>query len=214
MTLWCSNRRRPAFDERGITFARARITGIRLQRQLRAVTDSLDAAQSRLRRLGDNLSDHDWSKRPGPGKWSAAECVEHLNLTSKAYLPLLRDAVARAKKRGGAPQKHYRRDPLGWLLSMMFGPLRHLGKFRIVSVKTTPAFVPKAGRSRSEILSDFVRLQGQLGALIMSGDGLPLDRVKIVSPFGGRLKYSAYSALVIIARHQHRHIQQAGEAAA
>ncbi len=185
-----------------------------MQKQLRAITDSLRSAQRRLRRLSDNLSDQNWSKHPGPGRWSAAECVEHLNLTSRAYLPLLRDAVARAKEIGGARQKHYRRDALGWFMSMMIGPLRHVGKFRIGRVKTAPAFVPKGGRSRSEILSDFVRLQAEFAALIRSGDGLPLDQVKIVSPFGGRMKYSAYSALVIVARHQHRHIQQAEEAAA
>jgi hypothetical protein len=184
-----------------------------VQKQLRAISDSLESAQSRLRRLSDKLSDADWSKRPGPNRWSAAECVEHLNLTSKAYVPLLRDAVARAKKIGGAPRKHYRRDPFGWFLSTMIGPLRHLGKFRIGRIKTTPKFVPRAERSRSEILSDFVRLQGELAALIRSGDQLPLDQVKIVSPFGERMKYSAYSALVIVARHQHRHLQQAEESA-
>ena len=185
-----------------------------MQEQLRAVADSLESAQSRLRRLSDKISNESWSKRPGSERWSAAECVEHLNLTSKAYLPLLRDAVARAKESGGARQKHYRRDPLGWFMSMMIGPLHHLGKIRIAPVKTTSAFVPRVGRSRSEILSDFVRLQAELAALIRSGDGLPLDGVKIVSPFGGRMKYSAYSALVIVERHQHRHLQQAEEAAA
>jgi hypothetical protein len=185
-----------------------------VQQQLRSVTDSLESAQSRLRRLSDMLSDADWSKRPGPDRWSAAECVEHLNLTSKAYVPLLREALARTKKIGGGPRKHYRRDPLGWFMSAMIGPLRHLGKYRVGRIKTTPKFVPKAGRSRTEILSDFVRLQAELVALIRSGDQLPLDQVKIVSPFGGRMKYSAYSALVIVARHQHRHIDQAEEAAA
>lgn len=185
-----------------------------MQKQLRAVSDSLESAQSRLRRLSDKLSDADWNKRPAPNRWSAAECVEHLNLTSNAYVPLLRDAVARAKKIGGAPRKHYRRDPLGWFMSMMIGPVRHLGTFRLVRVKTTPRFVPKAGRSRSETLSDFVRLQAELAALIRSGDQLPLAQVKIISPFGERMKYSAYSALVIVARHQHRHLEQAEEAAA
>lgn len=185
-----------------------------MQKQLRAVSDSLESAQSRLRRLSDKVSDGDWSKRPGPNRWSAAECVEHLNLTSQAYVPLLRDALARAKKIGGAPRKHYRRDPLGWFLSTMIGPRRRFGKFRMMRMPTTPTFVPKAGRSRSEILSDFVRLQAELAALIRSGDQLPLDKVKIVSPFGGRMKYSAYSAFVIVARHQHRHIEQAEEAAA
>jgi hypothetical protein len=185
-----------------------------VQRQLKAITDSLRSAQTRLRRLSDHLSDEDWNKRPGPGRWSASECVEHLNLTSMAYLALLPDAVLRAKKRGGPAQKHYRRDALGWFMSMMIGPLRRLGKVRIMPVKTTPEFLPKRGRSKKQILSDFVRLQAELAAVIRSGDRLPLDQVKIVSPFGGRMKYSAYSALVIIARHQHRHLDQAEEAAA
>jgi hypothetical protein len=42
---------------------------------------------------------------------------------------------------------------------------------------------------------------------------LAIDGAKIVSPFGGRMKYNAYSALVIISRHQHRHLEQAEEAA-
>jgi hypothetical protein len=95
----------------------------------------------------------------------------------------------------------------------MFAPLRRLGNFKIGRVKTTPAFVPKPGRSRTEILSDFVRLQAELISLVRSADGLPIDDVKIVSPFGGRMKYNAYSALVIVARHQHRHLEQAEEAA-
>lgn len=184
-----------------------------MQRQLKAITDSLRSAQSKVRRLSHNLSDADWKKRPGPGRWSASECVEHLNLTSKAYLALLPDAISRAKKLDRPAQKHYRRDALGWFMSMMIGPLRHVGKFRIMRVKTTPKFVPKAGRAKTEILSEFVRLQAELAAVIRSADRLPVDQVKIVSPFGGRMKYSAYSALVIIARHQHRHIQQAEEAA-
>lgn len=184
-----------------------------MQKQLRAITNSLESAQTRLRRLSDKVSDTDWNRRPGPEKWSAGECVEHLNLTSKAYLPLLRDAVSRARKSSDPPRKHYRRDPLGWLFSLMVGPIRGLGKLHMPRVKTSTAFVPKAGRSRTVTLSEFVRLQSELESVIRSGDGLPLDSVKIVSPFGGRMKYSAYSALIIVAQHQHRHIEQAEKAA-
>jgi hypothetical protein len=35
----------------------------------------------------------------------------------------------------------------------------------------------------------------------------------IVFPFGERMKYNTYSGLVIVTRHQHRHIQQAEQAA-
>ncbi len=184
-----------------------------MQKQLAAIVETLESAQSRLRTLADKLSENEWSKRPGPDRWSAAGCVEHLNLTSRAYLPLLRDATAAAREKGGDPRTHYRRDSLGWFMSMMIGPLHHVGKFPVMRVKTTAPFVPKGGQSRSQLLSDFVRLQADLITLIRSADGLPLDAVKIVSPFGGRMKYNAYSALVIVARHEQRHIEQAEQAA-
>jgi hypothetical protein len=184
-----------------------------VQRQLSAVVESFEAAQSRLRALTDKISDKGWKKRPDANRWSASDCVEHLNLTSRAYLPLLRDATAHAREIGGPPTKHYKRDSLGWFMSKMIGPMRHLGKFKLVRVKTTPSFVPKGGQSRTQLLSEFVRLQADLITLIRSADGLPLDEVRIVSPFGGRMKYTAYSALVIVASHQHRHIEQAEESA-
>jgi len=96
----------------------------------------------------------------------------------------------------------------------MIGPLRHLGKARVGKIKTTPPFVPKGGKSREALLSDFVRLQSEFITLVRRADGLPIDRVKIVSPFGGKMRYNAYSAIVIVARHEHRHLQQAEEAAA
>jgi hypothetical protein len=184
-----------------------------VQKQLARIIESLESAQSRLRRLTDKLPESNWTKRPEAEGWSAAECVEHLNLTSRAYVPLLRDALAEAKSIHRSPKKHYRRDALGWFMSQMIGPLRHVGRIPLVKVSTTPPFVPRAHRSRTEILSNFVRLQGELISLAQSADGLAIDEVKIVSPFGGRMKYNAYSALIIVSRHQHRHLDQAQEAA-
>ena len=170
-----------------------------MQRQLAAISESLESAQSRLRSWSDRVSERDWSRKPGPERWSAANCVEHLNLTSEAYVPLLRDALAEARELGRSPTTlHYSRDALGWFMSMMIGPMRHIGKFRIGRVKTT---------------SDFVRLQAELLTIVRNSDGLPIDRVRIVSPFGGKMRYNAYSALVIVARHQHRHLDQAEAAA-
>jgi hypothetical protein len=184
-----------------------------VQKQLAAVIETLESAQSRLRSLADKVSDKEWSKRPGPDRWSAAGCVEHLNLTSRAYIPLLRDATVDARGIGGDPRTRYRRDALGWFMSIMIGPVNRVGSLPVMRIKTTAPFVPKGGQSRDKLLSDFVKLQADLITLVRAADALPLDRVKIVSPFGGRMKYSAYSALVIVAQHQHRHIQQAERAA-
>jgi hypothetical protein len=182
-----------------------------VQQQLGELVDSLKAAQSRLRALTDKLSDSAWSAKPGPDRWSPAECIEHLNLTSRAYMPLLHDAVGKSRKMRGAPTTHYRRDPIGWFMSVMMAPRRQR-KVPLPRIKTTKDFIPRGERSRTEILSEFVQLQGALVTLVQSADGLPIDKFKIVSPFGGKMKYNTYSALVIVARHEHRHLQQAEEA--
>ena len=185
-----------------------------MQNQLAALIDSLEDAQARLRRLSDSTPETTWNNRPGPERWSAADCVEHLNMTSRAYIPLLRDALVEARQLNAPATTHYRRDPLGWFLSMMIGPMHRIGKFRIGKITTTADFVPKGGQSPEQLLSEFVRMQSVLVTIVRSADALPLDRVKIVSPFGGRMHYSAYSALDVVARHQHRHIDQAQEALA
>jgi hypothetical protein len=183
-----------------------------MQQQLGAIVAELESAQTRLHRLADQLPDARWKSRPGQYRWSAAECVEHLNITSKAYLPRLRRALEAATP---SPRvTHHRRDFLGWLFSALVGPMPRLGKTKIGRVKTPPEFVPSSAPERAVAIAEFDRLQGELIDVTRQADGYPLGEMKIISPFGGRIRYNFYSALRILPRHQERHIEQAEDAAA
>ena len=72
-------------------------------------------------------------------------------------------------------------------------------------------FSPRGNQTREQLLSEFVRLQSDLITIVRSADGLPIDKVKIQSPFGN-MRYNAYSALEIVTQHEHRHLQQAEDA--
>jgi len=183
-----------------------------MQHQLASIVSEFESAQTRLHRLSDKLPDARWKSRPGPERWSAAECVEHLNLTSRAYVPLLRRALESATK-SPAPAGYYRRDFLGWLFSSMVGPLWTLGKRPVGRVKTTDDFVPKATPGRTEAVAEFDRLQEELIGITRRTEDYPISEIRIVSPFGGRIRYNVYSALRILPRHQYRHLEQAEEAA-
>lgn len=183
-----------------------------MQKQLSALVDSLESAQGKLRSLSDRISEAQWRKQPVADAWSAADCVEHLNITSRAYVPLLREAIDRARLMRARPTQSYRMDFVGRFMAFMMRPMKHIGKFKIGRVKTTGKFTPRGGQTREQLLSDFVRLQSELISIIRTADGLPIDRVKIQSPFG-KMRYNAYSALEIVAQHEHRHLQQAAEAA-
>jgi hypothetical protein len=179
-----------------------------MQEQLQAVVDEFKSAQTRLHSLARSVSEQAWARRPDPGRWSVGECVAHLNLTSAAYLPILDDALVRARQLSGARVVHggYRRDLAGWLLWKMSGP-RVL--FR---VKTAPAFVPVETVAPSRLVSEFDRLQMEQIDRVREARGLSIDQIKVTSPFNARIKYNLYACLTILPRHQHRHLWQAEQA--
>jgi hypothetical protein len=132
--------------------------------------------------------------------------VAHLNLTADAMLPLIRKGFEEARRLQRPPGARYRRDILGWLL---WRSISTPGRFKS---KTTAAFVPSADRPAEEIMAEFERLQADQIAVARQAEGLPIDHVKIVSPFNASVRYNVFSALSILSRHQHRHLWQAEQA--
>jgi len=175
-----------------------------VQGQLQAIIEDFESAQQRLDDLVSGLSDEQWSGTVDPTRWSASQCVQHLNLTSRAFIPIVREALEKCRVLDGKPPVRYRLDFSGWMVWRASGPTRGFGR-----ISTTPAFVPTGNPSRKVVLDEFAQLQQEQVKCVREADGLPLGNVRIVSPFNSRLRYSVYSALSILPRHQHRHIRQA-----
>lgn len=171
--------------------------------QLEALAEEFLEALDRLHLLAEGVAANRWAYRTDPRRWSVAECVDHLNLTSLAYRPLLERAVGEARALGGPSPSRHRHTPLGWLLWRTMGPPVRL------RTKTLPAFVPTVTAPAEELVAEFERLQDLQMAQLRAADGLPLGRVRITSPFNARVRYNLYSCFAILARHQHRHLWQA-----
>ena len=174
--------------------------------QLQLVIDEFESARARLRRIVYDVPAHQWSTRPAPERWSIGECVAHLNMTAAAYVPLLRDGLARARACGTPAPRRYRRDFVGWMLWRGSGPPVN------VRVKTTAPFIPQSAAGPASLLEDFERYQDAQIACVRAADGLAVQRISTVSVFNPRFKYSLFSALTILPRHQHRHLWQAEQA--
>ena len=171
-----------------------------------AIAADFAVASRRLDALEQALASEQWKRRPAEQGWSAIECIQHLNLTAEATLPRLREGIGRASRLDEPVRASYRRDFFGWLL---WRGLRQPGRFK---TKTAPSFVPDANRPVPEVLASFRRLQNEQIACVGDADGLPIDRVRIASPFNERIRYSVYSALTILAVHQLGHLWQAEQA--
>jgi len=163
-----------------------------VDRQLSAIVADLQAVEQRLRLLQDSLPRRVWCQPPAAGRWSPADCVAHLNLTSSTALPLIREGLRDAANSGKESASRYRRDVVGWLVWKLIAPSNRL-------------------RSR---MDDFARLQSELIGCVREADQLPIDRVTVRSPYDARLTCNLYAALTLIPRHQQRHVLQAERAAA
>ncbi|HEU4996639.1 MAG TPA: DinB family protein [Gemmatimonadaceae bacterium] len=178
-----------------------------MQEQLAAIAERFERVQGRLHDLVADTPIERWGVRADPARWSVAECVAHLNLTAQAYLPMLRDAFSDAQFAKVPAPRRYRRDLIGWLLSASMAPKRWVGV--LGKSKTIPVFVPGGDLQQSTTVAEFDRLHVQLIQLTLSAEGLPLQAMRIVSPFNARLSYNAYSCLMILPRHDERHLWQA-----
>jgi hypothetical protein len=178
----------------------------RVEPQLSAIIEDLQAAVQRLDTLRSMVSDAAWTHRPGVARWSPAECVAHLNLTSQALIPVLRVGLEQASTEARAGSR-YRRDLVGWVIWKVIAPSTRL------RTRTVPAFMPSGEGSPAEILADFKRLQSDIIACVRSAEGRAIDHVKLASPYDARVRYNLYAALTLVPRHQHRHLLQAERAA-
>jgi DinB superfamily len=179
-----------------------------VDRQLSAIVADLQAVEQRLRLLQDSLPRRVWCQPPAAGRWSPADCVAHLNLTSSTALPLIREGLRDAANSGKESASRYRRDVVGWFVWKLIAPSNGLRS------RTIKAWVPAAGESHETVMDDFARLQSETIACVREADRLPIDRVTLRSPFDARLTCNLYAALTLIPRHQQRHVMQAERAAA
>jgi hypothetical protein len=168
--------------------------------------DELRNTEDRLTTLSGAVEERVLATRPSAEEWSAAECIAHLNLTTRAYLPLLQ-AAAESLRRGGAIAKRPpRRDFVGWMLCRVLEPPARQ------RTRTTAAFIPDGSPDVGSALTGFEELQEALIAFVDGARDLAFDRARVQSPFDRRMRYNAWSALKILAAHQRRHLAQAASA--
>ena len=161
----------------------------------------------RARRLAGTLDPATLMRRPRPESWSVAECLAHLNLSVDAYFPVWARELVPDRRKGAAASGNYRLDFWGRILIWTLEPPP---KFRFPAPRN---FQPPTAVSAETILQEFLDRQDKIIAALHAADGIAIDRIKIVSPFDARVRYSIWSSFRVTAAHERRHLWQAERAA-
>jgi hypothetical protein len=151
------------------------------------------------------LSDEQLTRRPEPGRWSVAECIDHLNVTARAYLPRIDEAIADAIRRG-----LYGEGPFtyNWIGRLLIYALEPPPRFR---TKAPELFEPGPPRSRQEVMAAFRAYQVQYIDRLRQANGLDLARARVISPAATWLRIPLGAGFASVVAHERRHLWQAGQ---
>jgi hypothetical protein len=174
--------------------------------QISALVSEFTVLRQRVEEMFQQHPADRLSAKPYPARWSATECVSHLNLTTKMYVPLIHSEIRRAREQRIEGSGPFAMDWVGRFLAWFLEP-----PYRVRS-RTVAGAVPVGARSAAVVLEEFKALNAQLISLLIETRGLALDSVTVASPFNGRMKYNLYSVFHILAAHERRHLWQAEQA--
>ena len=175
-----------------------------------ALAPEVENFKQQFERLADQadtlvspLTEEQFTWRPAAGSWSIAECIDHLNVTARLYLPQLDEGIAEGIRRGLYGEGPFTHDLIGrFFVRTMEPPAR-------ISLKAPASFRPAVQRSRSEIMAAFRAYQVQFVDRLRQASGLDLRRAKVHSPASSWIKMSLNSGFALMAAHERRHLWQA-----
>jgi hypothetical protein len=153
------------------------------------------------------LSDAQFSWSPSPDVWSIGQCIEHLNVTARAYLPALDEGIASAIRAGVYGTGPFTYNILGRLIVRSMEP-PPLFRFKAPAIFAPPA-TPQAQRARSEIMAGFRGYQVQYIDRLRQANGVDLAKAKVASPANRLLHISLGSGFALQIAHERRHLWQA-----
>ncbi len=153
--------------------------------------------------MAGDVSDDQFNWRPPSGGWSVAQCIEHLNITTRSYLPALDEGIADAIRRGLYGDGPFR---YGWFARMF---VRSVGPGGRMKFKAAKAWLPPASRPKQETLAAFRAYQVQCIDRLRQANGLDLSRAKVKSPASNLVRLPLGSAFAVLVAHAERHLAQA-----
>lgn len=149
------------------------------------------------------LTDAQLYWRPAPDAWSIAECLEHLNVTARVYLPSLDAGIAEAVRRGCYGRGPYHYNPLGRLLVWAEAPPPR------IRLRAPRPFVPVPRRPRHELMAAFKAYQVQYVDRLRQSNGVDLARARVALPRLPWLRIPLGSGFALTIAHERRHLWQA-----
>jgi hypothetical protein len=176
----------------------------------------LDSLQRQIDELLQTANDHFVNasadvllRQPAPGKWSPAQCLDHLNAYARFYVPAIETAI-RTRLTGSlapAPSPVFKS---GWLGNYFTNTMKPKEDGQPgMKMQAPKAYRPAADLDAGKTVREFIAWQQQIKALLNSAKEVNLQKIKIGTTLGSWLKFSLGDTFRFVIAHEQRHMAQA-----
>jgi hypothetical protein len=171
---------------------------------LQTVIAETEKTSEEAGKLAHDLTEEQLNWKPAPDRWSIAQCLDHLALTTEKFDPYFTVAIARAREQwpaSSAPK--YRPTRMGgWLI-------RQLVPEAAKKVPSPKVFRPAETVAIDGALNHFLKAQTNFLGFVRLAEGVDYNKTRLRSPVTFLMRYSLADAFVITAVHGQRHLGQA-----
>ena len=168
---------------------------------LAAVLASLDEASGTLKHAVDSIPPERRGERPAPGRWSAAEVIEHLSLAEGGFASWITSGIEKARA-GGLGNETAERTELPDRIRTLLGD-------RVNRRQAPERVQPKGDMTANAALQALAKGERRLRTVLSLADGLALNEVIVEHPSLG--PFNVYQWIELMAEHRRRHAAQITE---
>jgi hypothetical protein len=177
-----------------------------LEAQRTAVlSEAVSAVQAEAVRICRGLSDEQLSWRPEPHRWSIAENLAHVRITTEVFLPAVDATLATLRERNllsrGSSNLGLYGRALVW--SMEGRP--------VIRMRAPKAIQPSVLGAPAVELEQFLSSQTDIQQRIADAQGLDLTAFRFPSPLVRCLRVNLLEFFSTFNAHSRRHLKQAGK---
>lgn len=163
--------------------------------------DELRAADARAVALAKPLTTVQINWRPSPVEWSIGQCLDHLLVANRVYLPSITDALQQAQRQ---PVQDIRPGWFGrWFIRTYIAPSSASKKSK------APGKIAPVSEVDGAVLDRFLASNEEARRLIERAREMDVNHLRFKNPFVPLLRFTVGTGFEIIAKHQDRHLLQA-----
>ena len=156
------------------------------------------------------LPSEQWAFQPAPNAWSAAQCLEHLNIYGRHYLPDIEKAIQTGKSQGSTPARVFRSGWLGAYFTRLMQP-RPDGSLP-GKMNAPKNAIPAPQPDARAMLAEFIDQQETMLRLLRLAEAVNLNTLRVPISLTPWIRLKLGDTFGFVIAHMERHVLQAERA--